>query len=546
MNNDKDFQWGNLFKNWDRIKEKHLKDMFTESPNRFEKFSFSKDDLTLDFSKERIDEDILKNLIELAKSSDIEKARTAMFSGEHINNTENRAVMHVALRANAEDNYSIDGILTSTIVHDVLDSFLDFADNIRSGNIRNARGETFTDVINIGIGGSDLGPVMSVNALKAFSNNGPNLHFIANIDGNDFHDTTAMLDPARTLILIASKTFTTIETMTNAESAKQWLLSSLSQDELSLNMVALSTNLYATKEFGIKNDYVFGFWDWVGGRYSMCAAIGLPIALAIGARNFRDLLAGFRDMDIHFKEAPLNKNLPILLALIGIWRRNIMNATTLAIMPYDQRLNRFPAYVQQMDMESNGKSTTSDGNLVDMQTAPVIWGESGTNAQHSFFQLLHQGTDIVPVDFIISAKANHNLLGHHEKLISNFLAQSEALAFGKSKDTVINEMLEQGFNYSDALKLSPHRSFKGNRPSTSIIYEKMNPFSLGRLIALYEHKVFVQGVIWGINSFDQWGVELGKVAAVDIGKVIEGDGLISDLHVATQPLLRQIYKLQKK
>jgi glucose-6-phosphate isomerase len=488
---------------------------------------------------------VLRNLIKLAKECNLEQQRDAMFSGKYINSTENRAVMHVALRANSTDAYEVDAIPTSDMVDDVLNEFLNFANSIRSGKISNAYGQSFTDVINIGIGGSDLGPVMSVNALSAFSNGGPNLHFISNVDGNDFLDTTSGLDPRRTLILVASKTFTTIETMTNAKTAKDWLLSKLTESEISNNMVALSSNLKATKEFGIKNENVFGFWDWVGGRYSMCASIGLPIALSIGSKNFRELLAGFRDMDIHFKTVPLNKNLPVLLGLIGIWRRNFMKLPTLAIIPYDQRLDRFPAYIQQMDMESNGKSVSKDGSDVSIETAPIVWGEAGTNAQHSFFQLLHQGTNIVPVDFIIAARASHNLSGHHEKLISNFLAQSEALAFGKSKDKVLKEMLKNNVDAEKAKNLTPHRYFKGNKPSTSIIHKELSPFSLGRLIAMYEHKIFVQGIIWGVNSFDQWGVELGKVAAVEIGNVIEGNESISNLHVATQPLLKKIYELRK-
>ena len=545
MNITNTVSWKNLHIDLERLNGVHLNDLFSKDPNRFAKFSFSKDDLHIDFSKEFIDNSVLDNLIKLAKECDIEKQRDAMFSGQHINNTENRAVMHVALRANSNDAYEVDGIPTSDVVDNILNKFMMFSDSIRSGKISNAYGQSFTDVISIGIGGSDLGPVMSVNALRTFSTDGPNLHFISNVDGNDFLDTTYGLDPKRTLILIASKTFTTIETMTNAITAKDWLLTELTESEISHNIVALSTNLKATKEFGIKNENVFGFWDWVGGRYSMCASIGLPIALSIGSKNFRELLAGFRDMDIHFKTAPLDKNLPVLLGLIGVWRRNFMKLPTLAIIPYDQRLDRFPAYIQQMDMESNGKSVAKDGSDISIETAPIVWGEAGTNAQHSFFQLLHQGTNIVPVDFIIAAKATNNLLNHHKKLIANFLAQSEALAFGKTKDKVLAEMLKNNIDAEKAKNLTPHRHFKGNKPSTSIIYKELSPFSLGRLIAMYEHKVFVQGIIWGVNSFDQWGVELGKVAAVDIGNVIEGNEPISKLHVATQPLLKKINELRK-
>jgi glucose-6-phosphate isomerase len=529
--------WDRLAKDWERLKPVHLRELFALDTDRFSKFALTKDDLTIDFSKERLDAEAWGNLVGLAEACNVEAKRDAMFAGEHINSTEDRAVMHVALRAKAVDGYTVDGQPTASMVDEALDKFLSFADAVRAGEITNARGQKFTDVVNIGIGGSDLGPVMAVKALTAYGKEGPNLHFLANIDGNDFEDTFANLEPATTLVLVASKTFTTIETMTNAKTAKSWLLSELSEDEVGSNLAALSTNLSATQEFGIDDSHVFGFWDWVGGRYSMCAAIGLPIALAVGAANFREMLDGFRDMDLHFKSAPLESNLPVMLALVGVWRRNIMKAPTVAIMPYDQRLDRFPAYVKQMDMESNGKSISLAGERVSHQTAPVIWGEAGTNAQHSFFQLIHQGTDIVPVDFMIAAKANHGLAGHHEKLMANVLAQSEALAFGKAAETALAEMLDKGIDKDRATELAPHRRFDGNKPSTTIVYKEITPFTFGRLVALYEHKVFVQGAIWNINSFDQWGVELGKVAAVNIGRTIEGDASIADLHDATQPLL---------
>lgn len=536
--------WGKLHADWTRLAPVHLRDMFDQNPNRFSDFSVTKDDLTIDFSKERIDADAWENLLGLARAAKVEDKRAAMFAGDHINTTEDRAVMHVALRATAADGYTVDGQATADVVDDTLDRFLAFADAVRDGSITNARGQVFTDVVNIGIGGSDLGPVMAVNAMAAYGTQGPNLHFLANVDGADFHDKFANLNPATTLLLIASKTFTTIETMTNATTAKNWLLAELSDAEASQNMAALSTNLTATKAFGLSDDRVFGFWDWVGGRYSMCGSIGLPIALNMGAANFRDMLAGFRDMDLHFKTAPLAENLPVVLALIGIWRRNIMDCATMAIMPYDQRMDRFPAYVQQMDMESNGKSVVKSGASVNGETAPIIWGEVGTNAQHSFFQLIHQGTSIVPVDFIMGANPDHPLNHHHDLLIANFLAQSEALALGKTTDTVLAEMLSAGMDADRAKELAPHRTFDGNRPSTSIVYDKLTPFALGRLIALYEHKVFVQGAIWDINSFDQWGVELGKQAANQIASVIAKDAPASDLHVSTQHLLKRMQDLQ--
>jgi glucose-6-phosphate isomerase len=544
MSQDVRIFWQTLQDDWARLRSIHLRDLFAQNPDRFLDFSAAKDDLTIDFSKERVDYRAWSNLLALAEASDVEAKRDAMFAGEHINTTEDRAVMHVALRASASDGYKVDGRLTAPLVKATLDAFLGFADGVRDGQITSARGDKFTDVVNIGIGGSDLGPVMAVKALAAYGEEGPQMHFFANVDGTDFHDKMSKLNPATTLLLIASKTFTTSETMTNAYTAKKWLLTDLSHSEVGHNLVALSTNLNATKEFGVADERVFGFWDWVGGRYSLCASIGLPLVLAVGSANFREMLDGFRDMDLHFKTAPLTKNLPILLALIGIWRRNIMGAPTLAIMPYDQRMERFPAYVQQMDMESNGKSINRAGDPVGHQTAPVIWGEVGTNAQHSFFQLLHQGTDIVPVDFLMAAQPGHGLGAHHELLMANFLAQSEALALGKDTDEVLAEMLADGVDEDIARALAPNRSFHGNSPSTSIVYKEMTPFALGRLVALYEHKVFVQGAIWDINSFDQWGVELGKTAAVKIATVVTGDAPISDLHPSTQHLLKRMTELQ--
>lgn len=536
--------WQALQDDWARLQSIHLRDLFAQNHDRFFDFSVTKDDLTLDFSKERVDYRAWTNLLALAQASNVEAKRDAMFSGEHINTTEDRAVMHVALRAKASDGYRVDGEFTAPMVDASLDRFLGFADAVREGHITNARGQKFTDVVNIGIGGSDLGPVMAVKALAAYGDEGPQVHFLANVDGADFHDKMSKLNPATTLLLIASKTFTTSETMANAHTAKRWLFSELSDCEVQSNLVALSTNLDATQEFGIADDRVFGFWDWVGGRYSLCASIGLPLALAIGSAHFREMLDGFRDMDLHFKNTPLAENLPVLLALIGIWRRNIMGAPTLAIMPYDQRMERFPAYVQQMDMESNGKSINRAGAPVGHQTAPVIWGEVGTNAQHSFFQLLHQGTDIVPVDFLMAAQPGHGLAAHHELLMANFLAQSEALALGKETNEVLVEMLADGMDEDIAQALAPHRSFHGNSPSTSIVYKEMTPFALGRLVALYEHKVFVQGAIWDINSFDQWGVELGKMAATKIAAVVTDDAPISDLHPSTQHLLKRMTTLQ--
>ncbi len=536
--------WKKLKADWARLETEHLRDMFENDPERFDKFSASIDDLTIDFSKERVDGVALAHLFDLARAAELEKHRDAMFAGEHINSTEDRAVLHVALRGSKADAYSVDGTLTYDLVEPVLKDFLKFADDVRSGDITNAKGEAFTDVINIGIGGSDLGPVMATRALSRFAEDGPNVHFVSNVDGAHLRDITDGLSPDKTLFLIASKSFTTQETMINAQAAKEWVENSIGTAAAEANFAAVSTNLKATKAFGIPPERVFGFWDWVGGRYSLASSIGLSLAIAIGSENFRDFLNGFRDMDQHFKAAPLEENLPTLLALIGIWRRNIMGCPTVALIPYNQRLENFSSYLQQMDMESNGKRITKDGAPVETLTGPVIWGDSGTNAQHSFFQLIHQGTDIVPMDFMISAQPTSYLVDQHDLLTANFLAQSHALAFGKTGDEVRAEMLASGHSETDVDALVPHRTFPGNRPSTSIIYRSLTPYSLGRLIALYEHKVFVQGVIWNVNSFDQWGVELGKVMANQITPLLDEGADLSGLNSSTRGLIEKIQSLK--
>ncbi len=545
MTNQLTNNWAALEQDWVRLESAHLRELFNDNPKRFAQFSASQDDLTIDFSKERIDSKALENLLALAEAAGLESKRDAMFAGERINNTEDRAVLHTALRGERNDGFQVNGEATANIVEPELERFLSFADQVRSGKYTNAQGQAFTDVVNIGIGGSDLGPVMAVRALSEYRDNGPKVHFVSNVDGAHLRDVTKDLDPATTLILVASKTFTTQETMANAQAARIWLATKLSEQDVGANVAALSTNLEATQQFGIANERVFGFWDWVGGRYSLSSAIGLSIALAIGAENFRAFLSGLRDMDQHFKRAPLAQNLPVLLALVGIWRRNIMACSTVALIPYDQRLERFPAYVQQMDMESNGKQVDINGDLVEQATGPIIWGEPGTNAQHSFFQLLHQGTDIVPVDFILSANAGSDLHTQHNILAANCLAQSEALAFGKTADEVRSEMQAQNQAPEKIDKLVPHRTFPGNRPSTSIIHKELSPYSLGRLIALFEHKVFVQGVIWGVNSFDQWGVELGKVLANQIAPLLDKGADLSDLNASTRGLIERINALQK-
>jgi len=534
--------WTNLKTQQQRLKNITLRDLFSKNPDRFGQFSCSLDDLTIDFSKEKVDAEALTALVEFAKSADIEASREKMFSGQHVNFTEDRAVLHTALRSQPEDQFVTDRTPLSEMISEVLERMCSFAEGVRNGDIKSATGVKFTDVINIGIGGSDLGPAMVTRALSPYRNGGPNLHFVSNVDGAHLSDTIANLDPKTTLVLIASKTFTTAETIANAKAARNWLRDAMDNEGANQHMAALSTNLEGTAEFGIPPGRVFGFWDWVGGRYSVWSAIGLPIAISIGAENFKAFLAGARSMDQHFQSAPLEKNLPVLLALIGIWRRNILGYPTVALISYDQRLERFAAYVQQLDMESNGKQTDSNGNRVTIQTGPIIWGEPGTNAQHSFFQLVHQGTDVIPVDFILGAKSGSSLTDQHELLQANCLAQSQALAFGKTQDEVAAEMKADGQSDDEIKRLSPHRTFPGDRPSTTILHRQLDPFTLGRLIALYEHKVFVQGVIWGVNSFDQWGVELGKQLAKALVPVVRGEPS-ENLDSSTSGLINRINEL---
>ncbi|GLQ34977.1 glucose-6-phosphate isomerase [Amylibacter marinus] len=535
--------WNDLKSDWARLSDQHLRDLF-DTGTRDVGYTAALDDLTLDFSCERIDTLALENLIALARASGLEDAIAAMFNGDHLNTTEDRAVMHVGLRAIAEDALMVDGGAVADLVDPEKARFLEFADAVRSGQVSNAAGKKFTDVINIGIGGSDLGPVMAVRALSEFRGDGPNVHFVSNVDGAHLSDVITGLNPDTTLILVASKTFTTIETITNARAAKRWLQTNLSAKDADQNLAALSTNLKATADFGIPAARVFGFWDWVGGRYSMCSSIGLSIALSVGADNFNEMLRGFRAMDVHFKTAPLAQNLPVLLGLIGIWRRNIMACATVALLPYDQRLEFFPAYVQQMDMESNGKRVTKGGQDVPHGTAPVIWGTPGTNSQHSYFQMLHQGTDIIPVDFILSAQSNSDLTDQHALLTANCLAQSQALAFGKTSAEVRAELLAKGMEPAQVEDLVAHRTFPGNRPSTTILQRAATPYALGRLIALYEHKVFTQGVIWGVNSFDQWGVELGKVLALEVQPLLEDGADLSGLRASTRGAIERINSLK--
>lgn len=515
-----------------RLRAVGLRALFDGDPERFERFSFRLDDLLIDFSKELIDREALAVLLELADKAGVAAARDAVVAGEHWNLTEDRAVGHMALRGGMPppDGEDVEGALAR---------MLGFAEDVRSGRAAGSGG-AFTDVVNIGIGGSDLGPSMAVRALSPDCD-GPAVHFVSNIDRADLDDTLRRLDPARTLVVVASKTFTTLETMTNARSARRWLADALG-DGASRHMAAVTSNIAAAAAMGIDASRVFGFRDWVGGRFSVWSSIGLPLAITIGESGFRTFLAGAASMDRHFRDAPLEQNLPVLFALIGIWRRNAMGCPTVALIPYDNRLSRFPAHVQQLDMESNGKQVTRDGAAAGTATGPVIWGEPGVNAQHSFFQMLHQGADIIPVDFITAAESRDGNDEHHAALIANCLAQGQALAFGRTEAEARARMAAEGLDEAAINRLAPHRTFPGNRPSTTILHRRLDPFSLGRLIALYEHKVFVQGVIWNINSFDQWGVELGKELAGNLIPALSG-GATPEADASTAGLIRALKEL---
>ncbi|NMG76903.1 glucose-6-phosphate isomerase [Aromatoleum diolicum] len=501
----------------------HMRDLFAADPARFERFSLRAADLFLDYSKNRIDRSSLELLTALARERGLEAARAAMFAGRRINTTEDRAVLHVALRNRGDAAIEVDGHDVMPAVREVLDRIGNFADKVRSGEWTGYTGEPITDIVNIGIGGSDLGPVMVCQALAACGHPRLTMHFVSNIDGDHLAGVLARVRPERTLFIIASKTFTTIETMTNAASARAWFLAGGAKDaDVARHFAAVSTNAERVAAFGIDLANMFGFWDWVGGRYSLWSAVGLPIALHVGRDNFNALLDGAHTMDRHFVEAPLEENMPVILGLLGVWYRGFFGAASISVAPYAQALARLPAYLQQLEMESNGKSVTRDGQPVDTPTCPVIWGEPGTNGQHAFFQLLHQGTDLIPVDFIAPLAASHGLPDHHRLLLANCIAQSKALMVGKTADEVCAELAAGGLSGEALEALMPHRVFPGNRPSNTLLLPDLSPRSLGALIALYEHKVFVQSVIWGINAFDQWGVELGKQIATRIAGELAG------------------------
>jgi glucose-6-phosphate isomerase len=500
-----------------------LRNLFAENPNRFKEFSIAASGLFLDYSKNRLNRQTVQLLCALARERGVPERREAMFNGEKINNTENRAVLHTALRAPRGAALEIDGQDIDRDVHAVLDRIKVFTDRVRSGEWRGHTGEAITDIVNIGIGGSDLGPEMVCRALRSFTHPRLSFHFVANVDGHDLDAVLSRVNPATTLFIIASKTFTTAETMQNAGSARNWFLQSAAIEALPQHFVAVSTNAKAVTAFGIDAANMFPFWDWVGGRYSIWSAIGLTVVLAIGAEGFGEFLAGAHAMDEHFRSAPLEQNMPVLLGLIGVWHRNFFASTSISIAPYHQDLSQFADYLQQLEMESNGKRVTRDGAQLHYASCPAVWGNVGTNGQHAYFQLLHQGTDVIPVDFIAALKATHHLPGHQAALLANCFAQSEAFMRGKTADEVLEDLHAQQLPSAEIEALLPHKTFPGNRPSNTILMDSLNPGSLGALIALYEHKTFVQGVIWDVNSFDQWGVELGKVLAKNIHAELTGD-----------------------
>ena len=531
--------WGSLERHYRKMADRHLRQLFAEDRKRGERFTVEAAGVYLDYSKNRITDETVKLLLQLAQESGLRERIDAMFRGEKINVTENRAVLHVALRTPRGATILHDGEDVVPQVHSVLDKMADFANRLRSGAWKGHTGKRIRNVINVGIGGSDLGPVMAYEALRHYSERNMTFRFVSNIDGTDFAEAVRDLDPTETLFIISSKTFTTLETMTNARTARDWLLASLSADESAVarHFVAVSTNAKEVAEFGIDTANMFGFWDWVGGRYSMDSAIGLSTMLAIGPDNFRAMLNGFHEMDEHFRTAPFERNLPVLLGLLGVWYTDFFGAQTVAVLPYEQYLKRFPAYLQQLTMESNGKHVTLDGHRVDYDTGPIYWGEPGTNGQHSFYQLIHQGTRLIPCDFIAFAQSLNPLGRHHDMLLANVFAQAEALAFGKTEEEVKAEGTPDW--------LLPHRLFEGNRPSNTILLDRLTPAALGKLVALYEHSVFTQGAIWQIDSFDQWGVELGKVLAQRIIPQLESAAEPKLEHdSSTNALIRRYRKLK--
>lgn len=543
---DKTKAWQNLTEHYSKIKNIHMKDLFQEDPERFSKFSIRFNNILVDYSKNRIDEQTLELLLDLANEVNLQDAINKMFAGDYINETENRAVLHTALRNRDNNPVFVDDKDIMPDINSVSDKMKDFSSKVISGQWKGFTQKKVTDIVNIGIGGSDLGPVMVTQCLKPYAKPGLSVHFVSNIDGTHISETLKKLDPETTLFMIASKTFTTQETMSNALTARKWFLKSAkNKSHVAKHFIALSTNKKGVREFGIDTNNMFEFWDWVGGRYSLWSAIGLSIACYIGFENFEAMLQGAFEMDQHFKETEFNQNIPVILGLLGTWYNNFFNAQTESILPYDQYMHRFAAYFQQGNMESNGKTCDRNGKNVKYQTGPVIWGEPGTNGQHAFYQLIHQGTKLIPADFLAPA-ISHNPIGdHHDILLSNFFAQTEALLNGKDKNQVIDELKAAGKSDKEIHDIAPHKVFSGNRPSNSILFKKLTPHVLGSLIAMYEHKIFVQGVIWNIFSFDQWGVELGKQLAKKILPQLKDDKKISSHDSSTNGLINAFKKFQE-
>ncbi|HEX2982326.1 MAG TPA: glucose-6-phosphate isomerase [Ignavibacteriales bacterium] len=531
--------WKALQRHYSKIKDKHLRELFAEDPERFKKFSVQFNDFLLDYSKNRATDKTMELLFKLAEDVKLKAWISKMFKGEKINFTENRAVLHTALRNRSNQPVYVDGADVMSKVNDVLQHMKEFSGQVRSGEWKGYTGKEITDVVNIGIGGSDLGPVMVTEALKPYGKEGLSVHFVSNVDATHIAETLKIVNPETTLFIISSKTFTTQETLANANTAKKWFLEkSKSEQAIAKHFIAISTNGVEVQRFGIDIKNMFEFWDWVGGRYSIWSAIGLSIAIFIGFENFEQLLTGAYEMDEHFKTAPFDKNLPVIMAMLGVWYNNFFGADTYAILPYDQYLHRFPAYLQQGDMESNGKRIDKQGAEVEYSTGPVIWGEPGTNGQHAFYQLIHQGTKLIPADFIAPIESQNPIGEHHKMLLSNFFAQTEALMKGKNEKEAREELKRAGLSGKDLKTLLPHKIFPGNKPTNSILIKKLTPKNLGSLIAMYEHKIFTQGVIWNINSFDQWGVELGKQLAKAILPELDKNTPLSKHDSSTSGLIQ--------
>lgn len=535
--------WEQLQRRQQALSGQPMLSLFDRDSDRFERFSLQAGSWLLDYSRNRIDADTLALLVELGRAAGLESRRDAMFRGEPINTTEGRAVLHIALRNCAGTPILVDGEDVMPAVKTELEKVRRFSDSVRAGDWRGFTGKRITDVVNIGIGGSDLGPAMVTEALRGYHQPGLAVHYVSNVDGSHLRDTLADLDPATTLFIVVSKTFTTQETMTNANSARRWLVDGLGDAAVANHFVAVSTNTDAVTGFGIDTANMFGFWNWVGGRYSLWSAVGLSIAIAVGRDQFDALLQGAHRMDQHFLTAPLAQNMPVILALLGVWYRNFWGASTLAVLPYNQRLRYLPAFLQQLDMESNGKSVTLAGEAVACDTGPVLWGEPGTNGQHAFYQLIHQGTELIPCDFIATARSDAGFDDHQRKLLANCLAQSEALMRGKTAAEVERELRASGLSGAALEALVPHKCFAGNKPSNTLLCESLTPAALGELIALYEHKVFCQGVVWSVNSFDQWGVELGKQLAGVILEELESGTDVGDHDGSTRGLIHRIREL---